>query len=116
MICFHLFAKLFTLFEQMNFILVYDQILGEYLLWKYLLSATSEKYPHEVFCKKGVLKDLSYFAGKHLCWSLFLKETPTQVFSCEIWEISKSTYFEKHLRNTASESNKSASFVQYSEQ
>ena len=25
----------------------------------------------EVFCKKGVLKNLRYFTGEHLCWSLF---------------------------------------------
>ena len=30
------------------------------------------------------------------------KETPTQVFSSEIWEILKSNYFEEHLRMTAS--------------
>ena len=33
----------------------------------------------------------------------FLKETPTDVFSCEICDIFKNTYFEKHLRRTASE-------------
>ena len=53
------------------------------------------------------------FAGKHLCWSLFnkvthlrafnfIKETPTQVFSCEICDIFMNTYYEKHLRTTAS--------------
>ena len=31
------------------------------------------------------------------------KGTPTQVFSCEICEIFKNTYFEEHLRTTASE-------------
>ena len=25
----------------------------------------------EVFCKKGVPKNLTKFSGKHLCWSLF---------------------------------------------
>ena len=35
---------------------------------------------------------------------LLLKWTPTQVFSCEISEKSfKNTYFEEHLRTTASE-------------
>ena len=29
------------------------------------------------------------------------KNTPTQVFSCEIYEIFKNTYFEEHLRKTA---------------
>ena len=32
----------------------------------------------------------------------FLKETPTQVLSCEVWEILKNTYFEEHLQTTAS--------------
>ena len=36
-------------------------------------------------------------------WNFFKKETPTQVFSCEICEIYKNTYFEEHLRTTASE-------------
>ena len=26
----------------------------------------------QMFYKKGVLKNLSKFTGKHLCWSLFL--------------------------------------------
>ena len=41
------------------------------------------------------------FTGKHLCWSLFLakfftnfiKNTPTQVFSCEICKNFKNTFF-----------------------
>ena len=49
--------------------------------------------------KKGVLKNFANFAGKHLCWSLL--ETETQVFSYEICEFFKNTYFEKHLRTTA---------------
>ena len=39
--------------------------------------------------------------SKHLWWSLFLKETPTQVFSREICEIFENTYFEEHLQTTA---------------
>ena len=51
---------------------------------------------------------------KHLCWRFvitklqafrpakLLKETPTQVFSYEIWEILKNTYFEEHLLTTVS--------------
>ena len=33
---------------------------------------------------------------------LYLKETPTQVFSYEIYVFFKNTYFEEHLRTTAS--------------
>ena len=57
----------------------------------------------EVFCK-----NYAKFTGKHLCWSLFFnkvaglrqlqacnfiqKETPRQVFSCEIYVIFKNIY------------------------
>ena len=53
----------------------------------------------------GALKNFANFTGKHLCWSLLftklqafrvatlIKKTPTQVLSCEIWEILKNTYF-----------------------
>ena len=30
------------------------------------------------------------------------KETPTQLFSCEICEIFKNTYFEEHIRRATS--------------
>ena len=33
---------------------------------------------------------------------LYLKETPTQVFSCELCEIFKNTFFMEHLQTTAS--------------
>ena len=32
---------------------------------------------------------------------LFLKETPTQVFSCKICDIFKNAYFEEHLRTAS---------------
>ena len=55
---------------------------------------------HMLF-KIGVLKNFANFTGKQLCWSLFLtkfftnfiRNTPTQVFSCEIWKNFKNTYF-----------------------
>ena len=55
------------------------------------------------FIKKTVLKNFAKFRGKHLWWRLFLIKTPTQVFSCEYWEIFKVTYFEEQLRTAASE-------------
>ena len=67
-------------------------------------------YNKQLFCKKPVLKNLAIFTGKHLCWSHFLikmlafspvtllKETPTEVFSCEYCKKFKNTCFEKHLR------------------
>ena len=50
--------------------------------------------------KKGVLKNFANFTRKHLCWNLFLIKL--QAFSCEIFENFKITYFEEHLRTTAS--------------
>ena len=70
-----------------------------------------------MFCKKGVLKNYENLTGKRQCWSFFLskvgdcrpgtcnfieKETPTQVFSCELGEVLKNTFFSEHLRTTAS--------------
>ena len=61
----------------------------------------------EVFCKKGVPRNFTKFAGKHMCQNLFFNkaetcnfiknETLVQVFSCEFCEISKNTYFIEHL-------------------
>ena len=58
-----------------------------------------------------VLKDpktaVLSFSGNHLCWSLFLIKlhafnfikNPSQVFSCEYYEIFKNTFFYiEHLR------------------
>ena len=41
-----------------------------------------------MFCRKGFVRNLAKFVGKHLCQSLFL----AQVFSCEFCEISKNTF------------------------
>ena len=47
-----------------------------------------------MFFKTGFRKHFAIFMGKQLYWSLFLlKETPTQVFSCEYCKISKSSFF-----------------------
>ena len=63
--------------------------------------------------KKSVLKIFARFTGKDLCWSFFLIKSQThrsatllkrdsQVFSCEICKIVRSTCFEEHLQTTAS--------------
>ena len=53
--------------------------------------------------KKGVLRNLTIFTGKHLYQSLFLKkETLVHVFSCEFSEFSENTLFTEHLWPTAS--------------
>ena len=55
-----------------------------------------------MFCKKGVLRNIAKFTGKHLCQSLFFnkiagnfikKEALAQEFSCEFCEISKNANF-----------------------
>ena len=67
--------------------------------------------------RKGVLRHIAKFTGKHLCQRLFFnkvvglrpqacnfikKETLAQVFSCEFCEISKDTFFTEHFQATAS--------------
>ena len=56
----------------------------------------------QMFFKIGVLKRFVILTGKYLCWSLFLinfvKETPTQVCSCEYWKIFKNSFFVEHIR------------------
>ena len=59
----------------------------------------------QMFYRIGVLKNFANFIRKHLYWSnkfkslfpsglqLYLKETPAQVFPCEICEIFKNTSF-----------------------
>ena len=54
-----------------------------------------------------VLKHFTVFTWKHLCWSFFLiklkalrpetllKQTPTQVFSCEYCSVFKNNFFEE---------------------
>ena len=67
--------------------------------------------------RKRVLKNFAKFTGKHLCQSLFFnkvaglgpgacnvikKEILAQVFSCDLCEISKNTFFTELLWGTAS--------------
>ena len=51
----------------------------------------------ELFCKKGVLRNVAKFKRKHLCQTLFLinfikKEALAQVFSCKNCKISQNTF------------------------
>ena len=68
-----------------------------------------------MFYKKGDLRNLTKFTGKHLCQSLFLIKLQawglqlyykwdlnTGVF-CEFCEVSKNIFFKEHLWTTASE-------------
>ena len=74
----------------------------------------------EVFCKKGVLRNFTKFAGKHLCRSLFLiKLQAFRAFSCNFIKkrlqqkcflvifakltlIFQNTHLEEHLQTAAS--------------
>ena len=73
------------------------------------LKSGSEEYKiiyrssHGVPQKKDVFKKLSNFTGKkqvQAC-NFVNKRLQTQIFPCEIHDISKNTYFEEHLRTTA---------------
>ena len=69
----------------------------------------SESSHRRCSVKKGVLKNFANFTGKHLCWRLFFmklqfwrpvtlsKKTPTHVFSRDINEIFKNSYFDELL-------------------
>ena len=58
----------------------------------------------DVFCKKGVLRNVAKLTGKQLCQSLYfnkvaglrpatlLKQTLALVFSCEFCKTSKNTF------------------------
>ena len=59
------------------------------------------KFP-KLHVKKSVLESPFYkVAGLQAC-DFIKKGTPRQVFSYEIFKIFKNTYFEEHLRTTAS--------------
>ena len=64
------------------------------------LSYSPNSSRFQMFFKIDVLKNLTSFTGKHLRWSsfnkvakLYYKETPTQMFSCEICEVFKNIFF-----------------------
>ena len=48
-----------------------------------------------MFNKKNVLENFAKFTGKHFCSS------PTQVSSCQFYEIFENTFFTEHFRVTA---------------
>ena len=74
----------------------------------------NQKQPPEVFCENRCFKSFTNFTEKRLCWRLFLiklqtlslqlyKKTPPLVFSYEICEMFRSTYFEEYLQTTSPE-------------
>ena len=64
----------------------------------------------QMFFKIGAQNSFANFTGKHLCWSLFLKnlqaeslqlyqkEAPTQVFFSKVYEIFKNTFVQAKIR------------------
>ena len=76
-------------------------------VFEYFSSYSKEAATRGVFLKKVFLKisQKNTFVGVSflikLQLQLYQKETPTQVFSCEICDIFKSTYLEEHLQTTA---------------
>ena len=71
--------------------------------WNFIQKRSSHL---QIFFKINVLKNFANFTGKHLCWILFLikfltnfvRDTLTQVFSCEIWKNCKNTFSTEHLQ------------------
>ena len=87
------------------------------LLSEFVFRAFNRSSHQRCSVKKGALRKFTKFTGKNLCQCLFFnkvaglspracnfikKETLSQVFSCEFYEISKNTFFTEHLLVTAS--------------
>ena len=74
------------------------------------LQGTTRSCRFQMFFKICVLKSFANLTGKHLCWSfllktlqaegpqLYLKKSPTHLFSCQICKIFKNNFFTEHLR------------------
>ena len=69
-----------------------------------------------MFNEKEVLKNFAKLTGKHLCQSLifnkaadlrpatlFLKKSPTRVFSCQFKDIIENAFFTEYFQVTAFE-------------
>ena len=77
-------------------------------VWNINYSLRNYRIQKQPFFKIGALKNLAILTEKHFCWRLFwspeglqlyLKETPTQVFSCKYCEIfNKAVLFIEHIR------------------
>ena len=79
--------------------------IAKFLRTAFLYTSRSSRL--QMFFKIGVLKSFANFTGKHLCWSLFLKNLQaeglqlylkkclTQVFSCEVCKIFAKIFFYK---------------------
>ena len=57
----------------------------------------------KIFLKIYKISRENIYVG--VCFKLYSKEAPTQVFASEIYVIFNNTYFEEYLRTTASDKN-----------
>ena len=71
-----------------------------WLFWRLLLAllalllALQQNQPLEVFCEKGVLKNVAKFTENTWVWvSILIKLQPSGLFSCEFRNTSKDTFF-----------------------
>ena len=65
-------------FFQPNLVFIADSRTGFFFQTSLKTRVKTHKQPQELFCKNGVLRSFANFTGK---------ETPTQTFSCGIYEI-----------------------------
>ena len=63
----------------------------------------------EVFCKKGVLRNLTKFTGKHLCQRLFFNKVEG-LLKNRLWRRCFAVNFVKFLRNLSTQSTSSGCF------
>ena len=66
---------------------------------EFKVNSKKQKQPPEVLCKKRLFLKISQNLQENTCVGV---QTLTQVFSCEIYEIFKNSYFEEDLRTAAS--------------
>ena len=63
-----------------------------------------DRFHRRCSIKKPFRKNFEYLQELlKIILQLYYKETPTQMFSCKYWKISKNTYLEEHLCAAASE-------------
>ena len=89
----HIYTAQKIKFSIKDFFSKCDQICRKLRIWSHLL-------------KKSFMDIFIFCTVLEQCltnpFATLLKNTPTQLFSCEFCEIFKNTYFEEHLRTTAS--------------